>query len=102
MAGTITISLGSTSPSGLAGSAGGGILRRTLNEVETSIKASMLRAVDTDADGSGARSATRISDEVLATSLRADWEIERRWSGGLEVAAGLTQQQQLRVVRLWP
>lgn len=93
MAGTVTISIDSASAAWP--SAGGSILRRTLNEVEISLKESILR----DGDAAGSPSVARISDRVLASSLRADWEIERRWSGGLEVSIGLTQKQ-VHVVRL--
>jgi hypothetical protein len=94
MAGTVTISLVPASVNPLPGQAGGGILRRILNEIETSLKES----ISQDGDDSDHTATARISDNVLATSLRADWEIERRWSGGLEVSTGLTQQQ-LQVVR---
>jgi hypothetical protein len=95
MAGTVTISLVPASANPLPGQAGGGILRRILNEIETSLKESISSQ---DGDDSDHTATARISDNVLATSLRVDWEIERRWSGGLEVSTGLTQQQ-LQVVR---
>lgn len=77
VAGTLTLSLVASTLN--APPTPRGTLKRTLNEMENDVKSS-----SADDDGGGK---VRISDKVLGGRLVAEWNVEKKWSGGLEVSS---------------
>ncbi|CDZ98251.1 Thyroid hormone receptor-associated coactivator complex component (TRAP170) [Phaffia rhodozyma] len=104
IAGTLTISLSSLSspphrsssvltpmlsPTVSSSLAARSTMNRVLNEIETNVKSALSPSINSDA-----RNTARVSDKVLDVGLKTTWEMEKKWSGGVDLASVLESRKE--------